>query len=127
MQHTESFVILGYFWPFYPTNKPKQQNFEKRKKKKKPWRYYHLTFVYHKWQSYDVWFLRYGVQQAKSFLILDHFLSFYWKIKILKKKAWSHQLTPVYHKWQSYDVWSLRYKVQRTELFGDYFLPFWPL
>ena len=31
-----------------------------------------------------------------------------------------------YHKWQSYDVWFLRYKVQLTELFVDYFLPFWP-
>ena len=37
-------------------------------------------------RPYDVRFLRYGVQQAKSFLILDHFLSFYWKIKILKKR-----------------------------------------
>ena len=33
----------------------------------------HFT-VYHEWQSYDVWFLRYGAQQAKSFLILDHLL-----------------------------------------------------
>ena len=31
----------------------------------------------HKWQSYDVWFLRYGVQQTESFVILDHFLPFY--------------------------------------------------
>ena len=61
-----SFWIL--FCPFIPLNST------------------HFTFVYHEWQSYNVWFLRYGVQQAKSFLILDHFLLFYWKIKILKKK-----------------------------------------
>ena len=44
--------------------------------------------MYHKWQSYDVWFLRYGVQQTEFFVILDHFLPFYPlttpKIKILK-------------------------------------------
>ena len=33
--------------------------------------------MYHKWQSYDVWFLRYGVQQTEFFIILDHFLPFY--------------------------------------------------
>ena len=34
------------------------------KKTKKTWRYYHFTNVYHKWQSYDLWFFRYGVQQT---------------------------------------------------------------
>ena len=33
--------------------------------------------MYHKWQSYDVWFLRYGVWQTEFFVILDHFLPFY--------------------------------------------------
>ena len=82
MQQTEIFVILGPFLPIYFTN----QKIKILKKWKNSWRYFHFTFVYHEWQSYNVWFLRYGVQQAKSFLILDHFLSFYWKNKILKKK-----------------------------------------
>ena len=69
------------FCPFTPLT---IQKIKILKKWKNPWRYYHFTFVYHEWQSYDVWFLRYGVQQAKSFLILDHCLPFYWKIKILK-------------------------------------------
>ena len=38
--------------------------------KNKTWRYYHFTYVYHKWQSYDVWLLRYGVWQTE-------FLSFW--------------------------------------------------
>ena len=46
------------------------------KKWKNTWRY-HFTNVYHKWQSYDVWFLRYGVQWANFFIILDCFLLFY--------------------------------------------------
>ena len=45
---------------------------------KKPWTYYHFTYVYHKWQSYDVWLLRYGVWQTEFFVKP-------WKIKILKK------------------------------------------
>ena len=53
----------------------------KKCKKKPHWIYYHFIFVCHEWHSYDVWFLRYGVQQAKSFLILDHFTekSKFWK------------------------------------------------
>ena len=32
MEHDrECFVILGHFLPFYPTNNPKNQNFEKIK------------------------------------------------------------------------------------------------
>ena len=48
-----------------------------KKMKKKAWRYYHFTHVYHKWQLYDVWFLIYEVWQTKPFVILDCFLPFY--------------------------------------------------
>ena len=30
------------------------------KNSKSTWIYYHFTHAYHKWQSYDVWFLSYG-------------------------------------------------------------------
>ena len=76
-QKFSSFWVI--FCPFIPLT---NQKIKILKKWKNPWRYYHFTFVYHEWQSYDVRFLRYRVQQAKSFLILDHFLPFYWKIKI---------------------------------------------
>ena len=66
------------FWtasfPFTPYG-PRKSKFWKNEKSN--WRYYHFTNVYHKWQSYDVWFLRYGVQQTEFFVILDHFLPFY--------------------------------------------------
>ena len=63
-------VIICHFLPFNFKN----QNFEKMKKKKKktPWRYYHFTIVYHKSQSYNVWFLRYG----EFHVILDPFVHF---------------------------------------------------
>ena len=39
--------------------------------------YHHFTQVNCKWQSYDVWFLRYGARQTEFFVILDYFLPFY--------------------------------------------------
>ena len=37
----------------------------------------HFTNAYHNCQSHEVWFLRYGVQKIEFFVILDHFLPFY--------------------------------------------------
>ena len=33
--------------------------------------------MYHKWKSYDVWFLKYGAWQTECFVIFDNFLPFY--------------------------------------------------
>ena len=46
ISRNRAFVILGQFLPFDPPDNPKNQNFEKMKK---VWRYYHFTFVHHKW------------------------------------------------------------------------------
>ena len=54
------FVILGHFMPFYPTNNPKNENFEKTERKNLKI----SSFEYHKWRSYDLWFLRYREQQT---------------------------------------------------------------
>ena len=51
-----------FFCPFAPLTTPKNENFEKMKKS--TWRYYHFTYMYDKWQSYDIWFLRYEVWQT---------------------------------------------------------------
>ena len=67
------FLILDHFFTLITPNKPKINIL---KKWKNTWRYYHSTHVYHKWQSYDIWFLRYGAQQRGFFVILDHFLPF---------------------------------------------------
>ena len=50
----EIFVILGHFVALSEKSK-----FSKNEKKN-PGDYHHFTLVYHKRQSYDVWFLRYG-------------------------------------------------------------------
>ena len=79
-----SFVLLP---PYGPT---KSKFF---KNEKNIWRYYHFTNAFHKWQSYDVWFLRYRVQQTELFVILDQCFTLYSplttsKIRIKKKKKW---------------------------------------
>ena len=104
------------------------------KKWKNLWKYYHFTHVHYKWQSFGVWFLRYGAWRSEFFVILDQFLHFHpittQKIKFWKneKSAWRYcHFTHVYHKWQSYDVWFLRYGVWQTEFFVilDHFLYFY--
>ena len=61
--------IFSHFGPFFVLLL-KNQNFEK-----KAWRYHQPTLVYHKWQSYDLWFLRYKVQQTEFFV--DYILPFW--------------------------------------------------
>ena len=72
-QLAEFFLILDHFLPFYlkPNYNPENQNFEK--KEKNTWRYHYFTQVYHIWQSYDIWFLRYEVLRMEFFVILGHF------------------------------------------------------
>ena len=121
------------FCPFSPLTTWKIKIFTL---KKNTWRYYHFTHLHHTRQSYDVWFLRYGVHQtifcpSGPFFAL---LPLYEPIKSNfekneKKKIWRYyHFTNVHHKRQSYDVWFLRYGVQRTQFFVilGYFLPFYP-
>ena len=97
------FCHFGPFFALLPPNKLKNQNFEKMKKKRLEISLFY-TCVPQKWQSCDVWFLRYGAQRTE-------FLSFWivfclftalmtQKIKILKiwKNTWRyHHFTHVYH------------------------------
>ena len=120
-------VVLGHFLPFYRLKMPKIKIL---KNEKICWRYY-FTHVYQKSQSYDVWFLRYGVQQTEFFVITDRFFgprkSKFWKNE---KNTWRHDHFPnFYHKWQSYDIWFFRYGVEQTKYFVilDLFCLFTPL
>ena len=66
------------FWTIFCTFSPLTTRKIKilKKWKKNNGRYYHITHVYLKWQSYDVWFLRYEAWQIE-FFIMNHFLPFY--------------------------------------------------
>ena len=70
---TEIFVILGIFYLSAPWHLGKSKFYNW---KKNTWRYYHFTCLHSKWQSYDVWFLRYGAQLTEFFHILDLFYPF---------------------------------------------------
>ena len=77
VRQTKISVILDHFLPFYlspppPLMIPNIKILKKNRKKDLKI----LSFYKHKWQSYDVWFLRYGLQWTEYFVILDHFLSF---------------------------------------------------
>ena len=72
--------------PFYLPNNLENKILNKWKKNALR---YHFLHVYHKWKSYDVWFLIYGAEQKEFFCILDQFWTFYplttQQIKILIK------------------------------------------
>ena len=70
-QNILKLVILDHFLPFYPLKKPKIKIL---KNEKVCWRYHHFTHVHWKSQSYDKWFLQYGVWQTDFFVIMDRFL-----------------------------------------------------
>ena len=105
------------FFALLPLKTPKNQNFAKNEKR--CWRYHPFTHVYQKPQSYEVWFLSYGVKPTKIFsfwAIFHPFTSLMaLKVKIcIKCKKRPEILSFAYHEWRSYDVWSLRYKVWGT-------------
>ena len=104
------------FLPFYPLKPPKIRILQKTKNVAGD---IILLHVYQKPQSYEVWFLSYGVKPTKIFsfwAIFHPFTSLMaLKIKIcIKCKKRPEILSFVYHEWRSCDVWSLRYKVWGT-------------
>ena len=82
------FCHSGPFFALLPHYVPRKSKFWKNKKHN--WRCYHFTNVYHKWQSYDVLFLRYRVQQTEFLLFWTIFYPFIslttQKSKFCKKK-----------------------------------------
>ena len=118
---------MDCFLPFY--NQKIKILTKWKKQKQKAWRNYHFTHDV----SYDIWFLRNGVQWMDFFVILGYLLPFYPSNNPktqLKKVKMSGDIIILhrYQKWQPYDVWFLRYGAQRIELFVilDHFLPFYP-
>ena len=113
------------FCPFTPLWTQKIKILKKWKKYLKI-----LSFYKHKWQSYDAWFLRYGVQRTEFFVILDCFLPFYplttWIEDFEKKNAWRYyHFTQVYQKSRLYATLFLRYGMYIMDLiifhFGLFF------
>ena len=65
-------VILDHFFAFTPLT---TQKIKTLKKLKNNLIYYHFMHVYHKWQSYDVWFLRYRAWRTNFFFYFGQFFA----------------------------------------------------
>ena len=89
VQQTDFFVILNHVLPFYPTNNPKNQNFQKIWKNAWDIIKLQMCTINDNDMMYGSWDMKHNI----IFLILDNFLPFYplatQKIKILKK--WKKQ------------------------------------
>ena len=124
-------IFLSFWNVFSPFTPLTTWKIKILKNLKNVWRYYHFTQVYHKWEPYDVWFLRYEAWQTKCFVFTflppnnpknQNFE------KLKKKNTWSHftqvdqkswkkawryhHFTDVYQKLRSDDVRFLRYGVR---------------
>ena len=98
------------FCPFTPPPPLTTNRIKILRQWKNTWRYHHFTQVHHKWQSYDIWFLRYEVHQIEFFLSswaifcpFTHLTA--WKVNFSKK--WKkprryHHFTQAYQKSSSY-------------------------
>ena len=107
------FALLLHYW---------HQKLKFGKNVRNTCRYYFFTHMHHKSRSYDVWFLRYKVKKANSFVIMRYFLLFdpannrkNQNFEKIKKTLWKYyHFTLVYHKWQPYNVWLLRYQIRQS-------------
>ena len=125
--HRQKFSI---FWANFVLSAPgnlENQNFNIEKN---TWRRYHFTHLHHKWQSYDVWFLRYGAQQTHFFVILDSFLPFYPAMdpenqNFQKKKE--NQKTWRYYYFTKKNGSHIMYGSSNMECNGQNFLSFWAI
>ena len=72
VQQTEFSVILDRFCPYGS----KKSKFEKMKKTIEDIIILQMCTINKSHTIYDIWFLRYEVQQTEFFVILDHFLPF---------------------------------------------------
>ena len=145
-QNILKLVILGHFFAILPISLPptplKYQKAKLWKTEESAWRYYYFTHVYPKWQSYNVWFLRHWAQQTGFFVILDHFLPFYWSasppLQNTKKQNYEklkkepgdiiilHTCT-INDSHTMYDSWDIEHNRQIFLSFWTIFCPFTPL
>ena len=118
--------IFCHFGQFFTRLPPNIKKIKIKKKWKQHLEIISFSNLYHKWQPYDVWFLRYQAQQTEYFVILNHFLPFYspppkkknniLKNKILKKQkknTWRYDhFTQMNQKSWSYTTPFLRYNAR---------------
>ena len=124
---------LGYFLPFY--HPPHLILIPKIKFKKMLGDIILLYIhVYHKWRSYDIWFLKYKVQQTDIFTILGHFFVCPFSPLIEKSKFyhWEKALGDIiillmctkYDNLMTYGSWDIERNRHNFLSFGTILCPF---
>ena len=97
MEHDrQNFLSFRAIFVTLAHSQPEKSKFWKNEQN--TWIYHHFTLVYHKQQSYDVWFLRYGAESQTfwSFWTIFYFLFTLLttrKINILKKWKQCHGIS----------------------------------
>ena len=91
--------------------------------------------MYHKWQSYDVWLLRYEAWKTEFFVTVDHFLPFYHpnnqknqNFEKLKKNIWRQiilHMCIIDDNHMMYGSWDIKHDREFFIILG-HFLPFHP-
>ena len=92
--------------------------------------------MYHKWKSYDVWFLRYEAWQTEFFITLNHFLSFcppknpknqnFLKMKRPENIITLHMCT-INDNHITYGFWDMKHDRQNFLSLWTIFCPFTPV
>ena len=112
------FVLLGHLLPFYPSNDPENQSFEKMKKMPVDIIILDMCTINDDHMMYGSWDMECDRQNFLScpFTPEQPVKSKFWKNG--KKIPWRYYpFTHVYHKWWSCDVWFLRDGVRQAEFF----------
>ena len=119
-----SFAILSTLLPPSSPPPPKKKNQNTEKMNKMPGDIILLYIhVYHKWRSYDIWFLKYKVWQTEIFVILGHFLSFQPLDNLANQNFDSEKNT-----WRYYHgSWDMKCNRLNFFSFWTVFCPFTPL
>ena len=123
------FCHFALFFALLPTKEPRKSKFWINERNS--WRYYHFTHEYHKWKSYDVWFLRYGAWQTGYFsswaTIFCPFTPLTaQKMKISKKwkNGWRyHHFTQVYQN----HIHMLYCSLDMTQDTSNFYFSFWAI
>ena len=114
------FAILGHFLHFYPASNPKNQNFEKMKKRLEVSSFYtsvpKIMIIFY--TVPEIWYMT----NVISFFFILGIFCFFTPLTVPKiekfkteKNTWRyHHFTHVYQKLWSDNVWFLKYSVQQT-------------
>ena len=116
------FVILGHFLPFYPTNSPENQNFEKMKKESGDVTILHTCTTNHNHLMYASW----NIECNKHFFF--SFRTIFWPRKLKFRKNVKKTLEMLsYHTFtiNEDDILYGSWDIKAWDFDGESFLSFW--